>query len=336
MADMKEKKEQNENLPVKTHAFGKFVFRVLLIVLVLGGGYAFWKNPNLADDLSAKTKELFENTDSESTTPEVDQMALLRQEVSDLRTQIALLQSLQAQKQDTATLEKRFDTLEKFNQNVINSKADVAIVLGMLTRLDAAEQQLDVLSRITDQSAVVLTATMMVKDAAEKGGSFIYEAEVLNQLAADNTKIKQAIEVIQKAAVDGIYNNAYLMKSFDEVYSSLLAQTKQESEKTWKDRLNSKISEYIKVQKNGEKTPLNQNIQELENVKILVNSGNIKKAVISLQHLSNANLQNEPLLKAWMEKAQAKIAFDEAISQIATYYLAALKVNFIKKEAQHD
>ena len=308
----------------------------MLIALVLGGGYAFWKNPNLVDDLSAKTKELLANTDSESATPEVDQVALLRQEVSDLRTQIALLQSLQAQKQDTATLEKRFETLEKFNQNVINSKADVAIVLGMLTRLDAAEQQLDVLSRITDQGAVVLTAAMMVKDAAEKGGSFIYEAEVLNQLAADNVKLKPALDVVQKAAIDGIYNNAYLMKSFDEVYLSLIAQTKQESEKTWKDRLNSKISEYIKVQKNGEKTPTNQSIQELDNIKILVNSGNIKKAVVLLQHLSNANLQKEPLLLAWMEKAQTKIAFDEAISQIATYYLAALKVNFIKKETQHD
>lgn len=336
MADTKEKKEPIENLPVKTHAFGKFTFRVLLIALVLGGGYAFWKNPNLAEDLSAKTKELFDNTNSESTTPQIDQVALLRQEVQDLRTQIALLQSLQAQKQDTTTLEKRFETLEKFNHNVINSKADVAIVLGMLTRLDAAEQQLDVLSRITDQGAVVLTATMMVKDAAEKGGSFIYEAEVLNQLAADNVKVKPALEVIQKAAVDGVSNNAYLMKSFDGVYFSLIEQTKQESEKTWKDRLNSKISEYIKVQKNGEKSPTNQNIQELDNIKILVNSGNIKKAVVLLQQLSNANLQNEPLLKAWMEKAQNKIAFDEAISQIATYYLAALKVNFIKKETQHD
>lgn len=336
MADTKEKKEPTENLPVKTHAFGKFAFRVLLIALVLGGGYAFWKNPNMSDDISAKMKGLFESTDSESETTQIDQVAQLRQEVSDLRTQIALMQSLQAQKQDTAALEKRFETLEKFNQNVINSKADVAVVLGMLTRLDDAEQQLDVLSRITDQGAVVLTATMMVKDAAERGGSFVYEAEVLNQLAADNIKVKTDLEVIQKAAVDGIFNNAYLIKSFDEVYSSLLEQTKKESEKTWKDRLNSKISEYIKVQKNGEKTPLNQNIQELENVKILVNSGNIKKAVISLQHLSSANLQKEPLLKAWIEKAQAKIAFDEAISQIATYYLAALKVNFIKKEAQHD
>lgn len=336
MADIKDKKETTENLPVKTHAFGKFAFRVLLIALILGGGYAFWKNPNLTDGVSAKVKSLFENAHSESQTSQVDQIALLRQEVSDLRTQIALLQSLQAQKQDTSTLEKRFETLEQFNQNVINSKADVAVVLGMLTRLDAAEQQLDVLSRITDQSAVVLTAAMMVKDAAEKGGSFVYEAEVLNQLAADNVKLKSALEAVQKAAVDGIYNNAYLVKSFDEVYLSLFEQIKQESEKTWKDRLNSKISEYIKVQKNGKKSPLNQNLQELENVKILVNSGNIKKAVVSLQQLSNANLQNEPLLKAWIEKAQAKIAFDDAISQIATYYLAALKVNFIKKETQHD
>ena len=42
-------------------------------------------------------------------------------------------------------------------------------------------------------------------------------------------------------------------------------------------------------------------------------------------------------LKASPKMAKAlQIAFDEAISQIATYYLAALKVNFIKKETQHD
>ena len=336
MADTKDKKESSENLPIKAHTFGKLTFRVFLIALVLGGGYAFWKNPNLSNDVSAKVKSFFESSNSESEMPQIDQVALLRQEVNDLRTQIALMQSLQAQKQDTAALEKRFETLEKFNQNVIDSKADVSIVLGLLTRLDKVEQQLDVLSKITDQGAVILTATMMVKDAAERGGSFIYEAEVLNQLATDNTQIKPALDVIQKAAVDGIVNDAYLIKSFDDVYSTLLKQARQESEKTWKDRLNSKISEYIKIQKNGEKIPLNQNLQDLDNVKILVNSGNIKKAVVMLSQLSSANLQKEPLLKAWLEKAQAKIAFDEAISQIATYYLAALKVNFIKKETQHD
>ena len=336
MADTKDKKESSEKTPVKMHTFGKFTFRVLLIALVLGGGYALWKNPNLTDDLSVKFKSFFEKSDTESETVQIDQVALLRQEVSDLRTQIALMQSLQAQKQDTAALEQRFDTLEKFNQNVIDSKADVAIVLGLLTRLDAAEQQLDVLSRITDQGAVVLTAAMLVKDSAERGGSFVYEAEILNQLAADNVKVKPAVEVVVNAAVNGIYNDAYLMKSFDEVYQTLVNQTRQESEKTWKDRLNNKISEFIKVQKNGDNSPQNPNLTELEQIKILLNSGNIKKSVLMLQHLPNANLQKEPLLTAWLEKAQAKIAFDEALSQITTYYLAALKVNFIKKETQHD
>ena len=195
MADTKDKKESSENLPIKAHTFGKLTFRVFLIALVLGGGYAFWKNPNLSNDVSAKVKSFFESSNSESEMPQIDQVALLRQEVNDLRTQIALMQSLQAQKQDTAALEKRFETLEKFNQNVIDSKADVSIVLGLLTRLDKVEQQLDVLSKITDQGAVILTATMMVKDAAERGGSFIYEAEVLNQLATVATPDNQTLTV---------------------------------------------------------------------------------------------------------------------------------------------
>ena len=336
MADINDNNKMSESLPVKTHTFGKFTFRVFLIVLILGGGYALWKNPNLTDDMSAKMKGLFENINSESETPKVDQTALLRQEINDLRNQISLLQRLQAQKQDTAALEKRFETLEKFNQNVITSKADVAVVLGLLTRLDKAEQQIDVLSKITDQSAVVLTAAMMVKDAAERGGSFIYEAEILNQLAADNLKVKPALEVIQKSAVDGVSNNAYLMKSFAKVYNQLRLVYQQESEKTWKDRLHNKINEFIKVQKNGQQTSVNLNLQKLNNIKILVNSGNIKKAVLALQQISDQTLLENSDLKNWMADAEAKVAFDNAVSQISTYYLAALKVNFIKKETQHD
>lgn len=66
---------------------------------------------------------------------------------------------------------------------MIDSKADVATVLGIITRLDKIEERLDTLAKISDDGALVLTATMMVKESSENGTNFAYEAEILQQLA---------------------------------------------------------------------------------------------------------------------------------------------------------
>ena len=84
------------------------------------------------------------------------------------------------------------------------------------------------------------------------------------------------------------------------------------------------------MQKTGEKSVQDENEQILNQVFDLVNSGNIKQALLDLNKLSDPALQNDAALKAWVEKAQAKAMFDNALSQIASYYLAALKVNSVK------
>lgn len=338
MADTQDKKLQSDVLPAKKHIWAKLVLRIFLIALILGGAYVWWLNPSSLDELAQKVRVWFEPRPAQQQEQPIDETASLRQEIQDLRVQIALLQKLQSQMQpvNTEMLEKRFETLEKFNKNVIDSKADLAIVLGMLTRLDKNEQKIETLSKITDQGAVALTAAMLVKDAAERGGSFVYEAEILNQLTGDEPSLKNAVEVIKKAAIEGVSNQAYLMASFDDVYPQLVEKYTKENEKSWKDRINNKISKFIKVKKNGKIAPEDAFLQNLGEINILINSGNIKKALLLLSQISDKSLQNDEILKDWTVKAQQKVAFDEAVSQISTYYLAALKVNFIKKETQHD
>ena len=158
----------------------------------------------------------------------------------------------------------------------------------------------------------------------------------MRQLAADNQDVKAPLDIVLKTAVEGVANKTYLVTSFDKIYGQLYQQYQQQNQKTWKDKLNKKLSEYIKVQKAGEKSVQDENEQILNQVFDLVNSGNIKQALLNLSKLSDPALQNDASLKAWIEKAQAKTTFDNALSQIATYYLAALKVNSVKKEIQHD
>lgn len=47
------------------------------------------------------------------------------------------------------------DAVEKTNLNVIDSKADVATVLGLLTRVDKLEDKLDKMAKVTDEGALI-------------------------------------------------------------------------------------------------------------------------------------------------------------------------------------
>ena len=339
MVKAQQEVSKTEQAPVKSKSLKKALKKGAVLAVAAGAVYLVWQNPQWLDkagsffESRAVTLNSSENSDYSVKT---DETTLLRQEVNYLRNQVALLQKIQAEQTDTAALEEKFANLEKANNAIIDSKADVASVLGLVTRVDKAEERLDDLSRVTDEGAVILTATMMVKDSAERGGSFIYEAEILQQLAGDNVKLKEPVAVINKYAEKGIENNVYLIKSFKKVYADLLKKQREEFEKTWKDRLNNKLSEYIKVKRVNENTPQFQANQELAEVKEAVDSGNIKKALADLQNINNKELLNEPSLKDWLTEARAKVEFNDAVARISTYYLAALKVNFIKKETKHD
>lgn len=336
MANAKEENKVEKMVSDKTNVLQKTARNLMFLIVAGAAGYFIWQNPQLVD----KAKTLFESpmvTVEETNKPaEISETDLLREEINSLKIQMGLLEKMLAEKNDNSVLENRFDSLEQANNAIIESKADAAAVLGLVTRLDKAEQQLDELSMVTDKGAVILTATMLVKDSAERGGSFAYEAEILQQLAGDNAKLKNQVAVIAKYAEKGIENNVYLIKSFKKVYADLLQKQREAYEKTWKDRLNNKISEYIKVKRVKEDAPAFQANQELSNIKKSVESGNIKKALADLQNINNKELLNEPSLNEWLAEARAKVEFNEAVAQISAYYLAALKVNFIVKEIKHD
>lgn len=51
---------------------------------------------------------------------------------------------------DLSRFDSKLEAIEKQNLNVIDPKADVATVLGIITRLDKIEERLDTLAKISD------------------------------------------------------------------------------------------------------------------------------------------------------------------------------------------
>ena len=333
---------ENKNLPEEAPQPQKqnwgILFKWLVVIVVLALlGTAMWRNPELVNQVKVKFEEMLASPVQEQQAP--NQMEILQQEIAQLRAELAQ-RNAEAQNISNDTIEKlnqKFDNLEKTNLAIIDNKADASTVLGIVTRLDRLENKVNVLARVTDESALILTAVMMVKDSAEQGGSFEYEAAILSQLAQNNLSVRQAVEQIQKIAISGVKSNVFLVNRFQVVYNEIAEMHKKEFEKTWKDRLNSKLNQFIKVRRTNNQVPEFEENQTLVNIKKLVDAEDLQSALMMLQQPKNADLlAKSEALQEWVGLVKTKMEFNSAVKQIANNALAVMKVNSINKEINND
>ncbi len=344
MANKIEKKESaaEESASVrKVASSGHSSAKILGLILVLGAGLVIYKNPQLVEkakvllvESAARYSDNFSEKQSSATDFQdlQNQIAMLRTELFNLKSTLPA-EGEPVNVQKLKELYDKFDAIEKTNMNIINSKADASAVLGLAVRLDEAENKLKLVSRATDENALVLTAVMMVKEASGRGGNFVYEAEVLQQLVQNNPRLAEPLAVIAKTASSGIVTNARLINEFESIYGAILKKQKDAAAQTWKDRIFSKLSDFVKVRKVNEAEEAEMQIlQNLKNIRDLVREENFIQAAEELRLPENETLLEDVGLRKWQEKALAKVDFEQAVGRISTYSLAAMKVNAIKKE----
>lgn len=298
-----------------------WVIRCAFLGIIGYGGYWLYQNPNVWQKYLQSNEKL-----SEQNEVLVIQMGQLQNQVASLQSQI-----LNIPEPDLSKFEEKVESLEKQNLNVIDSKADAAIVLGMLTRVDKLENRLDKLAKISDDGALILSAAMLVKQAAEEGGDFIYEAEILNQLTPATAPIKKDVAVISEDARTGIACKNMLLRRFREIYAAA-QQPEEEVSKDWKARLNDKLNEYIKINKTGEHVQEVEQKHPLEDLAVLVNDGQLKGAVKLIESSDNDDIKQNQLLQEWLSDTRRFLAFKQAIRNIAAYSLAEMKVNNLKNK----
>jgi len=262
-------------------------------------------------------------------------MNVLQNQINQLQNQISSFPEGSSATVDLSRFDSKLEAIEKQNLNVIDSKADVATVLGIITRLDKIEERLDTLAKISDDGALVLTATMMVKESSENGTNFAYEAEILQQLAKNDTAIQGDVETISRYAREGVKSQNSLINEFKKIYRRLAkVQTKQDLEgKNWKEVLNIKFNEVVKVKRvNDVLSPQNEaeNENNFKKINEEVKNGNLQQALDGLHQLDSSFIVNDPAMQKWMAEVQARINFNQAIANISAHSLALMKVNSIK------
>lgn len=322
-----DKKENLTIIKAKRRNYTRPFVSFMVVVAVGVLGYKLWENPKLLEQ--ARDMFLKKEQTEDKYQPQIDN---LLQQVRVLQADLEMVRGT-AENPDFSDMNKRIKDIEQVNLNTIKSKADVETVLGLVVRLDKAEGKIDDLAKVTNKSALVLMSAMLVKDAAERGGEFLYEAEVLSEIVKDNKKVAKELALINKVATTGISTKEELQNVFADIYGEKYAKVAEEIEPTdWKERIYYQINKIIKIKKVSEqkaKDKFSEEDRAWSVVSDFVSKGDIKRAVaIAKKPLNSGMLKNEKF-ENWLENASQYSDFYDAISRISANSLAVMKVEFL-------
>ncbi len=334
MAKNEPKKESLTQVRQKKKSMLKPLMSVVVVVAIGVLGYKAHTSPQFVAQLK-ETLAFNKKVHEDVYQPQIDQ---LQQQVVNLQNELAIVRA-KAESPDFSTMEKRIDDIEQISVNTIKSKADVATVLGLIGRMDKTEGRLDDLGKVTDDSALVLTAAMLVKDAGERGGEFVYEAEVLSELATGNYKISKEVARLNEIAKVGVPTVAELQKEFADIYTARYPEEEIVEEivaDNWKDRIYHQLHKVVRIKKTNEgEEQVEEKVFSEEDrawsvIRDFVLEGEIAKAVAIAKKPLNEELLKDKAFTEWLKQAEIYKDFNECVARISANTLAVMKVKFLQ------
>ncbi|MBR1841416.1 MAG: hypothetical protein IJ778_04725 [Alphaproteobacteria bacterium] len=266
----------------------------------------------------------------------------LTKRVSLLETKVAELRIAVNAPQDTglsaAELEQKMDALKsEIKQTVaadlqnLSAQEKENAEIGLSTATKVSEAKLP-------QEMLLANGAIMVRDLAEKGLPFTYEAEVLQILAQGNLPAEEYVKTVQKYAASGVRGKSNLIAAFNRFYASLNSpkcatlkeeKVSQEPEpQTWDEKLWVWIKKLIIRKK---KKPLPVFLPENDVVYETVNDGKLAEALASIRTDAKYTEISSPFLEQWQAQVQSYLDFEKAISGLIMNSLAHIRL----KEMEH-
>ncbi|MDY4884796.1 MAG: hypothetical protein SO141_00885 [Alphaproteobacteria bacterium] len=332
---LSEKNASAADKPQSTRTVGFIkgvTWSVIIAGTVLGGAWYLQQNPQILQKI---------NNDS------AEQNAILRLEgkINALQTEVNELKRLNAEaKNDSlqlaAMLNGKIDNVNKINSEILDSRVSTNTMLGVVSRIDALESKLRAFGQVSTRGALTLTAAMLVKDSAATGKPFVYEAEVLRNLAL-GTNMEAPADVIASLSYEGIPSAEELTERFNRLYVN--EQTKQtaaeiakaeqaesakntQKEPDWKEKINSKLSKLISIEYHDK--PVAE-LMAKDEVYRLVNEGKFSEASVLMS--AKPEYQTEDFAK-WQKQSTATEDFNQALKQIEALTIAVMKAENLTAE----
>ena len=313
--------------------YGRLMARIAMWIIFLAVIAGLWVKPEILQQIISRF-EMPQQTNAAGA-PSIKQ---LEKQLYALQNQMRVLQRNASNGNfDTESLKARNNRMsndEKQNIALIETKADKESLMGIINRLDRMEERLNNMAKISDQGALILSAVMMIKDSAEKGNNFEYEAEMLSQLTAQEDQMQNSVRIINSYAQKKIPNKQELQEKFAQV-REVVEKAEQEREikdKNWKERLNMKFQEVVQIKHTNQQENETAQPDLLSAAQKEVDTGHFAQAITLLNAAPELVSQN-PILQEWISSAQNHINFNQAISQLCSSSLALMKLNYVQTKA---
>lgn len=315
----------------KKETFADKVKHKLIMLLVLVGicGVAY-----LAVKSSLNNHSAAQN-DANVVKSLTERVSLLEKKVAELRISVNDLSFENGISE--AELEQRIGAL----------KSDIAQIVAESVQVPAAQQG----ENVEKNTAIIKTAeaklpqemllangAIMVRDLAEKGLPFAYEAEVLQILAQGNLPAEEYVKTVQKYAASGVKGKSNLITAFNRFYASLNSpkcatlkdeENAQEPEpQTWDEKLWARIKKLI-IRKKKKRLPVF--VPENDVVYETVNDGKLAEALAAVRTDAKYAQISSPFLEQWQAQVQSYLDFEKAISGLIMNSLAHIRL----KEMEH-
>ena len=300
----------------------KNIFAMVAMVLLLGLVVAYL----LAERLGVVPTSSSTLTWSEQSRMEgkidnlTSQMLIFQNELSSVRRETQEKVSPEA----IAALNQKIEDKARLNSGVLDGKASSAAVLSLEARVESLEARMAQVSKFSSQGALVLSAALMVKEAADEGRPYVYEAEVLRLLSKGTNLENEALEM-SKYAEKGLLTSQKLVALFNEI-DAKEKEPKPEPEnkdKSWKDKITEKLGALVTIEYDS--TP--QTTPEDDEVYKLVNSGRFSEAAVKMK---NSPKYQAAAYQPWLQAVEDRNNFLESLQKIKSLALAEMKAESVK------
>ncbi len=322
--DFSENTEKNEQIKVKKKShFGRNL--AIFVFLLLGGAAAF------STIQLKQTEEINQRALQDLQKAYEHKLSMLASKVNDLQDEVSQIKNKPTAVANggvsEAFVEQRLAQLKQEMEQYVPHENSEIVPTVPVAVVNTAEKQ--------TQEVLLASGALVVRDLAEQGNKFEYEAEVLQILAQGNPQAMKYVDTMQKYAVSGVKGKNQLIKSFNKIFADLnMAKVKEETlsdvqnPQNWQDKALMWIKKLF-VSKKGRKRPVfNQNNDE---VYTLVNEGNLGQALSALKTSEKYSSMASLPLEQWQKQVVDYLDFEHAVTGLIMNSLANLHL----KEMEH-
>ena len=272
---------------------------------------------------------------------------LVRSETGSSRS-IAELQNLPAAISANAQkIAENAGLLQLYNENFLALKDEVGNkkVEILNQQFSNLNHRLESLEETKSTDALILSAVLLIKENALYNKNFAAEADILAQLAQGQDNIASAVQTIVSLKSLPIASNDELIKNYQQIaeeFTFAVSNEQLQENKEADDNAVAKSIALIKdtvaginfdkvvVLKKDKRTDAQK--QLMEQLASLVENHDFKNAVKFIRETPEFQKTQNPELTHWIEQAERRISFDEAVSYIIAAELNAIRQDFSNTE----